>query len=656
MSEVAAPSPAWPPGPVALAPPALLTRAVNDGQRLGLQLSYVEGAGKALSRAGAAWFAPRRMWVIEAGDALVVQRWLRQAFAGRFFDFDGIEAVLRAAQAPQADFFTQLLDVQLMPLAAGPADTGAAGGFALTCLYDHFVVRAMRALGGRFHRHAAAWEVRADAPAILAALREHAGVAPEFVFVHERAVVLEDLVAAPKGELSITVPAASPPRGSGEAQEDLGSGFLSVLATPSAAEPVDEVELARLAEVAGLRDYQVAGVRHLARQTGACLGDDMGLGKSRQTVVAARLVAGQGRVLVVCPASLRINWEREIRAVFPEAVVGMVGEDRMATLYGCGWVVANYERLGGLVRETALEFAVIAIDEAHYLKEHQAGRTRNAFILCGRIPRRFVVTGTPLLNREIELHTLLRLSGHALGQMPLAGFRKQYAGGKAQRAALAQALSGWLLRRRKDVLKDLGTKTRQLRHIAPSEGRAAYDAILKDMSLMAMPKIVRLRQCLEAMKTEFLVEMLESLSQGDKAIVFCEYMDTVHALREACAAAGIGCVSLVGSDGGAKRQKAIDAFQTDPAVTVFIGTTSAAGVGITLTAANYVLLASPPWTPAVMRQAEDRAYRLGQQRNVIVIVPLVPQTIDEQVWRLLDGKTEVEVDVVEAVRAELEAA
>lgn len=651
---------AWVPTPVALAPPLLLTRAVTDGRRLGLQLSYVEGAGKALNQAGAAWFAPRRMWVIDAAAPEAVQAWLRQVFAGRLFDFDAVLPLLRAAQVPEADFFTQLLDLQLMPIGSGdgPATSPAQPRrFAVTSAYDACVVNAMRALRGRFHRHASAWEVNADAGTILQALKEHAGVAADFVFVHEREVVLEDLVAAPKGTLSIAVPAAPPPRGEASDKEEEGAGFLSVIAAQSQAELVDEAELARLVVAAGLRDYQVAGVRHLARQTSACLGDDMGLGKSRQTVVAARLVAGQGRVLIVCPASLRINWEREIRAVFPDAVVGMVGEDRLPTLYGCGWVVTNYERLGGLVRETGLDFAVMAIDEAHYLKEHQAGRTRNAFILAGRIPRCFVVTGTPLLNREIELHTLLRLSGHRLGLLPLTTFRKQFAGGKEQRLALAQALSGWMLRRRKDVLKDLGTKVRQLRHIAPSEGLGAYEAIVKDMSLMVMPKIGKLRQCLEALKSEFIVETLESLSAGDKAIVFCQYMPTVDQLRAACAAAGIGCVSLVGSDSMTKRQKAVDAFQQDPAVTVFLTTIAAGGVGITLTAANYVIFASLPWTPAVMRQAEDRAYRLGQLRNVIVIVPKVPRTIDEQVWKLLDAKTEVEADVVEAsVRAELEAA
>lgn len=111
-----------------------------------------------------------------------------------------------------------------------------------------------------------------------------------------------------------------------------------------------------------LRDYQAQGVAFMLGQSGACMGacmgDDMGLGKSRQTVVACRLAAGKQRVLIVCPASLRLNWEREIKMVYPDAVVGMLGDDRMATLHGCDWVIDNYERMGGLVREVDLQFQV----------------------------------------------------------------------------------------------------------------------------------------------------------------------------------------------------------------------------------------------------------------------------------------------------------
>jgi hypothetical protein len=642
--------------PVQLAPPEVLARAVCDGSRLGLQLSYIEGAGAALKRAGASWFAPRRMWVVPAAPAATVFAWLVSALDGHSFDRDSAATMLRQTEGvADPTFFSQLLDVQLFPLQAG-------AGLAVSSLYDPFVIRAMKSLGGRFHSYAQAWQVRVPLEQVMQALSVTAGVAGEFVFCHETPVVLETLTSPPKSLAPIKVLAASPPgssTGQGSEEDEQGAGFLTALMEQSERLPVDRLVLTEHMASAGLRDYQEAGVLHLVTQSGACLGDDMGLGKSRQTVVASAFVAAMeddgstlasqpGRVLILCPATLRVNWEREIRAVYPDAVIGMVGEDRMTTLYGCGWVIANYERLGGLVKETGLTFKVLAADEAHYLKEHDSGRTRNTFIMGSRIPRRFLVTGTPLLNKEIELHTLLRLTGHRLGLMELKEFRKQYAGGTAQREALASALKGWLLRRSKGVLTELGSKERQVRWIAPAEGLKPYQELMADMSLSVMPKLVKLRQCLEAMKVDFLIETVESLSEGDKIIVFAEYMSTVDSLKSAFERAGIKAVSLVGADPPKKRQAAIDSFQRDPDITVFIGTRSAAGVGITLTAANYVAFASPPWTPALMRQAEDRAYRLGQTRNVFVLMPLIPNTIDMQIWDLLGSKTQLEQDVVEA--------
>jgi superfamily II DNA or RNA helicase len=641
------------PPPVSLAPPELITSVVFDGRRLGLQLHYVEGIGKQLAKAGAWWCASRRMWTVEHRGTEQTLAWLSEIYQGHLVDLGTGRPELDAAfSSVQLDYFTQVLDVQIFPLAKGDFSRGR---HAVSFAYDGPCIKAMRSLRGLFQRHASAWQVQGDCSAILQALQEVAGVQADFVFVHEQPVVLEDLVDGGSTTSLIKVPAAAPEFGEKTEAEAEGRGFMSAELDANVECPVDETALALTAAATGLRDYQVAGVRHLIRQSGACLGDDMGLGKSRQTVVATRMAAGAGRVLILCPASLRINWEREIHAVYRHAKVGLVGEDRIPMLYGCDFVIANYERLGGLVRETGLEFAVMAVDEAHYLKEHQAGRTRNAFVMASRIPRRYVVTGTPLLNREIELHTLLRLTGHRLGLLPLKEFRKEFTGGPEKRAHLATALHGWMLRRRKNVMKELGTKSRQVRYISPAEGLDAYQAIYRDMRLQAMPKIGKLRQCIENLKTQFLIETVESLAEGDKIIIFCQYIPTVDALKMTFSALRIGVVTLIGSHSPATRQKAVDEFQTNPAVTVFITTVAAGGVGITLTAANYVAFASLPWTPAQLAQAEDRAHRMGQLRNVISIIPLISQTIDDGVWNMLGKKQQTAEDVVEAVVADLPA-
>lgn len=642
-------------GPVTITPPDLLLQAAFDGLRVGLQLTHVPGLKRPLAAYDAWWCAARRMWMLDVTDPARVEQILQHAYAGQFVDLERLDVTLRAAMAaPQQDYFTQLLDVQVFPLAKGDLSRGR---HAVSFTYDPLCVRAMRALGGYFHKHASAWQVRATPQEIQERLKSIAGVEPELVFVHEQPVVIEELASTGNQGSPISVPSAPPPSGGGSGTgEEEGSGFLSTERGHVADLPYDAVALASMVACGTLRDYQAEGVVHMLRQSGACMGDDMGLGKSRQTVVASRMAAGSGRVLIVCPASLRLNWEREIRMIYPDARIGMVGEDRMATLQGCDWVIGNYERMGGLVRETGLDFAVMAVDEAHYLKEYQSGRTRNVFLLGARIERCYVVTGTPLLNREVEMHTLLRITGHELGHLTLADFRKRFAGAPEKRAALAEAIKGWMIRRSKSVLKDLGSKERQMRYLSPAEGLDAYKEIYGDMSLQAMPKIVRLRKALETLKIPFLVETAEALGEDDKLIIFCEYMSTVQALKQALDAMGMRSVSLVGADSAKRRQAAVDAFQTDAGIKVFIGTTMAAGVGITLTAANIVAFASMPWTPALMRQAEDRAYRLGQKRDVLVLVPVIPGTIDEGVLALQENKRTTEEEVIEAAKTALPAA
>ncbi|RMR29820.1 SNF2-related:helicase [Pseudomonas savastanoi pv. glycinea] len=140
---------------------------------------------------------------------------------------------------------------------------------------------------------------------------------------------------------------------------------------------------------------------------------------------------------------------------------------------------------------------------------------------------------------------------------------------------------------------------------------------------------------------------MAELDVDDKVILFCEYQESVATLREHCLKMGIGCVTLVGSDSPKKRQKAIDAFQQDQDCRVFIGTRSAAGTGYNLTAANYVFFLGLPWTPGLQDQAEDRAYRNGQLRMVVVKIPLAEDTIDQQLWQMLMDKRALASDLID---------
>jgi len=398
----------------------------------------------------------------------------------------------------------------------------------------------------------------------------------------------------------------------------------------------------------GLYDFQVGGVRHLLSYSSALLADDMGLGKTRQAVVAAHMVSGEGVVLVVCPANLRINWQREVHAVDPGANVVIAGDGHeWAT---ADWLVVNYERLGGVVQalnDGQIRFRVMLCDEAHYLKEPDSTRTRNAFLLSKHIERRFLLTATPVLNRESELHTLLRLSGHPIGVIPLGDFLSEFAGSPELRKALSERVSEWMLRRRKDVLKNLKSKSHEFKYVELAVDEIEqYKQVLADNSLVTLVKIGKMRRMLECFKASWLIEAVCSLNEDDTAIIFCEFVDSVSYLAEEFAKVGIKVVTYVGTDSPTRKQKAVDTFMGDHGVTVFIGTTAAAGVGLTLIAANYVFFASQPWTAAARRQAEDRAYRNGQTRDVVVVIPVVQNTIDEQVVELLKHKESIEQDLL----------
>jgi SNF2 family DNA or RNA helicase len=464
--------------------------------------------------------------------------------------------------------------------------------------------------------------------------------------------IVDDSFVARKGnDVTIgTFNNAEPEPSLTESEEGDNEVYLAVTA-PLGRSTLSPEEIENHIERYELYDYQRVGVRHLVGSTSALLADDMGLGKTRQAVAAAHILAGNEKILITCPASLIINWTREIRMLVPDATIAQQEFDP-----ACQWIVTNYERLDSMIHH-ARHFKVMVTDEAHLLKEPTSKRTRLAFDVASKVPYRFILTGTPILNRECEIHTLLRLSGHPVGNIPLKTFEEQFAGDPAFRVALNQRISEWMLRRKKDVvLKTLKGKQHQISFVSPSEEqRTQYDALANNSMLQALPKIVKLRVLLEQIKVDSVIELVREMNSDDKVLVFCEFKETVAALREQLQAMGVGVVTMVGSDSITRRQKAVDAFQSDPEKRAFVGTTSAAGVGNNLTAANYVIFASLPWTPALKDQAEDRAYRNGQLRLVIVKIPLMENTIDQDLWEMLKHKKGIATEILDPEEAEAAA-
>ncbi|WP_313727714.1 DEAD/DEAH box helicase [Pseudomonas sp.] len=626
----------------------LLQRAIYDGYDFGLKFSYLEGANKLLLAKGGSYIRNRQhpyahYWRVPKAHLLndleAFFGALLQLAKGKYVQsWSNFSQKLNTAQENiQNTAFIWGMRLRLAPL--------AEGGTLLSGDYHPGCVAVTQRMKGRYLSHCRSWRIPASAELICSNLILELGLSEDQIelldviqeFHSDGSLVpVKDITRISiGGALTLSRPDA---RTYGEDSE---SDIYLAAVSPITTTQWEEKKLAEALKPYSLLPHQPAGIRHLLQRSSALLADDMGLGKTRQAVIAASIQAAGRPVLVVVLASLIINWEREIRQVYSDAKISRQAFDEEAQ-----WTIVNYERLSDYV-PIADRFAVMIIDEAHRLKEPTAAWTRYGFDIAAKISNRYLLSGTPVLNRESELHTLLRLSGHRIGQLPLKDFCERFTGSPTFRQALRLEINDWMLRRRKDVLPGLMGKKRQIVPVSLSKEQFGE---YNDISSSGRPVFARLgllRQFLERAKVSIVVEWLAELDATDKVILFCEYKETVTALKAHCEAVGLGCVTLVGTDSVTKRQKSIDSFQQNAETQIFIGTTSAAGTGNNLTAANYVFFLGLPWTPGLQDQAEDRAYRNGQRRLVMVKIPLVENTIDQQLWQMLEEKRLISKDLVE---------
>lgn len=617
----------------------------SDGFRVGLSTGFHPDIVATLKEKGASWSASSRTWVLPADDRIAPLLDELGHKGGTRMSYDRAIAqaqLVAALETPEVDAFAPDLDVKIYPVAGD-------GGYVVDTRYDILVVACLRALGGRLLSSKEGWYIQRSLEQLLADLATKAGVLRGHVFIHEGEIRIDRTGGGYEAEERPTINVSGAEvkreqRGEEEGEE----GRLAIVLQPLQRHDVDMEWFEKATASMSLLDHQPAGILHLLGANSALLGDEPGLGKSRQSAAALHLMPGTGCRLLIAPASLCINWSREILAVDPRAKVSILDKE------GVGeepeWLIASYEKLGVIVQ--AITDGVIApravvFDEAHSIIQPTASRTLNAFLVAQKVPRRYLLTATPILNRIVELHTLLRLSGHPLGDMDRGEFAKEFAGSQEARVLLAQRVSEWMLRRPKSVL-GLDAKVQDPRYLELSGPQGVeYRRMAADPSLTALAKIGRLRQYLERQKADWLIQTVASMDVSDKALIMCEFQDTVDYLAEEFAKAGIEVVTFLGKHSKTRKQQAIDRFQSEPWVRCFIGTTKAAGVGHTLTAANVVCFASLPWTNALKKQAEDRAWRYGQKRIVTVLIPLFAGTIDEQAMALIQHKAAIENDLLE---------
>lgn len=636
----------------------LVRNVVFDGYEFGILFEHFEGSNLILKsapysarfqRPGMAfhrYWRINRQTVYDFGKDLIAQ--LSEASLGRFAETE--ESFYRKLTEARTDIqpgaFTEDLKATIFKL--------ENGGIVVTSTFHLGVVALVKSMGARYLAPMKAWKL-ANASAMLVRqnLIDELRLRDDQVDIAEGeyGIVDDQFVPGSNKGATIHVLGSDMPEATAAAEEADKEVYLAVT-SPLKPTPLSDAVIETLIKRYELYDYQVTGVRHLVRNTSALLADDMGLGKTRQAICAADILSGLdggGQVLIACPASLLINWSREVQLVAQGDKSFSIGKYDPAAK----WIIVNYDILSTIV-PFASRFRAMILDEAHMLKEPTSQRTRYAFDIASQVPYRAILTGTPILNRESEIHTLLRLSGHPLGTIPLKEFENQFAGDATFRAHLGERIAEWKLRRTKDVvLKHLKGKQRQVVYMqVTDEQRKRYDSVNADPSILTLPKIGMLRRELEGFKVEPIMQMIADLNHDDKVLVFCEFKETISLFKAALEARDIGFEVLTGDMSGTRRQKSVDRFQEDPLKRVFLLITGAGAVGWNLTAANYVFLCSLPWTPALAAQAEDRAFRNGQLRLVIVKLPLVENTIDMDLVEMHMNKQSIAAEILDPEEAE----
>jgi SWI/SNF-related matrix-associated actin-dependent regulator 1 of chromatin subfamily A len=443
--------------------------------------------------------------------------------------------------------------------------------------------------------------------------------------------------------------------------------------------------------------YQRAGISFGLDRESVLFGDEMGLGKTIQAIGMINSDPSLKKILVICPATLRLNWRKEMQRwlVIPRSIV--IAEGSSCPCEAFDITIINYDILKkNREKLDRVEWDIIITDEAHYLKNPNAQRTiavvgqekKGEIIKPGiKARRKVMLTGTPIPNRPIEGWPLF----HYLAPQEFRsfwGYAKRYCDaqqngygwdmtGAANLGELQDKLRSTIMVRRlkADVLTELPAKRRAVIELpqngsasvvaAEQKGWSAYQDMVEDLrARVELAKasdkpedyedaVSKLRQAVQSAFTEMaklrhatavakipyvIAHINDSIEGGKKIIVFAHHKDVVHALE---AEFGECCVSVTGDTPMVRRQDNVDRFQSDPNCLIFIGNIQAAGVGLTLTASSHVIFAELDWVPGNVTQAEDRAHRIGQKEMVLVQHLVLEGSLDAKMARTIVEKQAV---------------
>jgi len=415
-------------------------------------------------------------------------------------------------------------------------------------------------------------------------------------------------------------------------------------------------------------EHQKEAIQKLVENKKFILADDMGLGKTTSTIIAA-LETESKKILIICPATLKINWKREIENYTDRPIFISEGK-QFSTEHD--FVIVNYDIMKNFhdpkKKDESLilmsKFDLVIIDEAHYIKNAQAQRTKLINDITKSVDRLWLLTGTPMTSRPIDYFNLLSLIDSPVAKNWMAYVIRYCSGfqfkvgprkiwnvqGASNLEELRDRTAGLTLRRLKENVLDLPDKI-----ITPVYLRLkskVYEEVMGDYynwyeknpeeskSLtVQFTKLTKVRQIIADEKITQTIEITENIIEQDKkVIIFCNFTDSLNKITEHF---GKAAVKLDGSMSKVERQFSVDQFQENDKIKVFVGNIKAAGVGITLTSAEAVIFNDLSFLPSDHAQAEDRAYRYGQKNNVLVYYPIFENTIEGIIYDILHNKKQV---------------
>lgn len=392
-----------------------------------------------------------------------------------------------------------------------------------------------------------------------------------------------------------------------------------------------------------LRKYQELGVKYILHQEKVLLGDEMGLGKTVQAIAAMVSLRNKGAThfMVICPAGVLTNWCREIAKHSNLEYVKIHGKKKKKEynnwLEMGGVAVTTYETISDFMLKSSYSFSLLVIDEAHYIKNPNAKRTRNVEIISKNAKRLLFMTGTALENKVDEMLWLMSLL-----QPEIAQIAESIAYMHTAQQFKEKIAPVYYRRKRNDVLNELPEKIEHEEWCTMTEKEEFIyeEAVLNKKFNDARRVSWSIDDFAESSKAIRLREIVKTAeSEGRKVLVFSYFLETLRKVYEFL---GRKCAEpITGSVPSEKRQMIIDHFEKNEDQSVLIAQINAGGTGLNIQAASVVVICEPQLKPSIENQAIARAYRMGQARTVSVHRLLCEDSIDERIMDMLASKQKI---------------